>query len=646
MAAIIVIGVSALLRLATLLYALHLVRTTGRWKAWALVAVAMVFTVVRECMALYRALFGKLPYPPDLTSQLLTLVASIFIFAGVLWIASLIRTVQRSGDELHQEIAVRRKVEEVLREAREQLELRVRERTAELTRLNEALQQEIAARKKAEETLRESEERFRSAFESAPIGIALVSPEGRFLKVNRSLCETTGYSEQELLARDVQSITHPDDLDADLGYVQRMLNKEIRAYQVEKRYFHKLGHVVWVMLSRSVVHDVHDNPIYFIAQSEDITERKKAEETLRESEERFRSAFESAPIGIALISHEGRFLRVNRSLCEITGYSEEELCARDFQSITHPDDLEANLAYMRRMLNKEIRTYQMEKRYLHKRGHVVWVMLNRSMVCDVHDNPIYFIAQIEDITERKAAEERIGRLNRELEQRVAELTVLNKELEAFSYSVSHDLRAPLRSIDGFSQALLEDHADTLNAEGKSDLQRVRAASQNMARLIDDMLILARVTRSEMRRETVDLTALARTIAAELQKAEPGREVEFVIAEGATATGDRRLLTTVLENLLDNAWKFTGKHARARIDFGVAENEGRQAFFVRDDGAGFDMTYAGKLFGAFQRLHPSDQFKGTGIGLATVQRIIHRHGGKVWAEGAVEKGATFYFTLGR
>jgi signal transduction histidine kinase len=236
----------------------------------------------------------------------------------------------------------------------------------------------------------------------------------------------------------------------------------------------------------------------------------------------------------------------------------------------------------------------------------------------------------------------------ELEQRVVERTTqleaANKELEAFSYSVSHDLRAPLRSIDGFSQALLEDYGDKLDDQGQKDLQRVRAATQRMAQLIDDMLNLSRVTRGEMHRDTVDLSAMAQGIAMELRAAEPERQVDLTIADGVQADGDARLLRVVLENLLRNSWKFTGNHPVAKIEFGVARNNGKAVYFVRDDGAGFDMTYAGKLFGAFQRLHAMTEFKGTGIGLATVQRIVHRHGGRVWAEGKIDQGATFYFTL--
>ncbi len=231
-----------------------------------------------------------------------------------------------------------------------------------------------------------------------------------------------------------------------------------------------------------------------------------------------------------------------------------------------------------------------------------------------------------------------------LKERTAQLEVINKELEAFSYSVSHDLRAPLRRIDGFSEILLRDYISELDAQGKNYFQRIRVATKKMGQLIDDTLQLARVSKSEMRRQSVDLSVLASAIAQDLQQAQPERQVEFVIAPNLVANADPNLIQIVLENLLSNAWKYTGKHQSACIEFGVTQHDGTVAYFVRDDGAGFDMAYADKLFTAFQRLHGSTEFEGTGIGLATVQRIIHRHSGRIWVAAAVEQGATFYFTI--
>lgn len=231
-----------------------------------------------------------------------------------------------------------------------------------------------------------------------------------------------------------------------------------------------------------------------------------------------------------------------------------------------------------------------------------------------------------------------------LQRRTTELEAANKDMEAFSYSVSHDLRTPLRGMDGFSQALLEDYASKLDPTGQDYLRRIRGAAQRMGQLIDDMLNLSRVTRSEMTFDSVDLGALARKSIEDLQPQQAGRAVEWNVAKSLPGRGDARLLGLVLENLLSNALKFTGKREQARIELGEVAQGAERVFFVRDNGAGFDMAHAGRLFGAFQRLHTAQEFPGTGIGLATVQRIIRRHGGRVWAEGQPENGATFYFTL--
>lgn len=268
-----------------------------------------------------------------------------------------------------------------------------------------AIARDVTGRKKREEALRESEELFRNAFENAPIGMAMARPDGRWLRVNRPLCDMLGYTETELLGTTFQEVTHPDDIDISLENMRRLSTGELRSYQLEKRYIRKDGRVVWALLNVSPVRDAGGEPLYGIAQIQDITERKRAEEALRESEERFRSAFESAPIGMALVRLEdGRWLEVNEPLCEITGYPERELLELTWLEVTHPDDLNADLRQVERMLRGEIRAFQMEKRYIHKDGHVVWVLLSSSLVRDVGGKPLYGIAQVEDITARKQAE--------------------------------------------------------------------------------------------------------------------------------------------------------------------------------------------------------------------------------------------------
>jgi light-regulated signal transduction histidine kinase (bacteriophytochrome) len=245
-------------------------------------------------------------------------------------------------------------------------------------------------------------------------------------------------------------------------------------------------------------------------------------------------------------------------------------------------------------------------------------------------------------------EQEVLRLNAELEQRVrertAQLEYSNGELEAFCYTVSHDLRAPLRSIDGFSQALVEDCSKELSEDALGYLARIRSAAERMAQLIEDLLNLSRVSRGDLSQQEVDVGELARRVVADLRHSEPGREVEISIWEGMHACADARLLRAALENLLGNAWKFTSKAARPRIEVGALRDGARSTFFVRDNGAGFDMAYSNKLFGAFQRLHTVSEYQGTGIGLATVQRIVHRHGGRIWADAQPGKGAVFFFTL--
>jgi signal transduction histidine kinase len=404
----------------------------------------------------------------------------------------------------------------------------------------------------------------------------------------------------------------------------------------ELTYIRKDGSRFPAVVSVTALRDDQGAIIGYLLIGTDITDRKKMEE-----EAAHLASFPAlSPYGIIEIGCDGSVRFVNPAAMTTLAQLGLDPDARQFLPGT-PEEL----VLLRSLCEQTPQTQEL---------HLGKATFLRVVAAPPGDDSLRVYAL--DITDRKKmeealwkSEEAIRALNADLEERVhrrtAELEAANKELEAFSYSVSHDLRSPLRSIDGFSQAFLEDFGSAVPEEGREDLERVRRATQRMGRLIEDMLLLSRVTRREMHVQETDMSALATDVAEELARDDPQRDVQLSIEPGMAATGDPQLLRIVLVNLLGNAWKFTSKHEQAHVSVGtVRDPEHGPAFFVRDDGAGFDAKYKEKLFVAFQRLHAQEEFPGTGIGLATIQRAVRRHGGDVWAEGEVDRGATFYFTI--
>ena len=359
--------------------------------------------------------------------------------------------------------------------------------------------------------------------------------------------------------------------------------------------------------------------------------------TVLDGERRFEELANSMPQIVWSADPSGNIDYYNRRWYEFTGRPAGVSGDASWADVVHPDDQEECLARWH-AATVSGDAYEFEYRLRAKAGSYHWFLRRALPVRDPAGAITRWFGTCTNIDTVKRTEVTLRRAN-------VETDAANRELEAFSYSVAHDLRAPLRSIDGFSQAILDDCADQLDPQAKSNLARVRAAAQRMARLIDDLLSLARLSRAELFTEPVNLTRMARVIGARLRKTDPERKVEFVVQEGLGVEGDATMLTAVLEALIGNAWKFTSQRAEAHIEVGVDETHGQPVYFVRDDGTGFDMAHATKLFAAFQRLHPTSEFPGTGIGLATAHRVIRRHHGRIWAESEVDRGATLFFTIG-
>ncbi|MBK9373099.1 MAG: PAS domain S-box protein [Holophagales bacterium] len=446
-------------------------------------------------------------------------------------------------------------------------------------------------------------------------------------------------------------LVHADDREEARRAVSDALGRGGGAlYRSTYRIGRRDGRVRHVSNRGVVSADERGRPWKIVGTSLDITELKDAEDALKESENRFRRIVSESPFPIGLYAEDGEILLVNRAWCLISGYSPEELRTIDQWSEkaygerrdAARADLESRFTLAESVREGEfgIRTKDGGRRF--------WDF-STAPLGRLPDGRRIVTTTAMDVTDRRLAEEELWAYRTHLEElvhaRTSELEAANRELESFSYSVSHDLRAPLRALDGFSAALLDEYPDRLDEKGHHYLGRIRAAARKMASLIDGLLNLSRLKRLELSLVPVDVSRLATSVAADLLALEPGRAVQVVVAEGMRTEGDPRLLHVVLENLIGNALKFTSKRSGAVIEVGCAEADGQKAYFVKDNGVGFDMAQAAKLFEPFQRLHGVDDFPGTGIGLATVQRIVARHGGRIWPEASPGAGATFFFTLG-
>ncbi len=493
------------------------------------------------------------------------------------------------------------------------------------TRLVTAAIRDVTSRRRADGM-------FRSLLESAPDAMVIVNRYGTITLVNAQTEKLFGYHRDELLGTTVEKLVPPrfraDHPAHRAGYFRgpkaRGMGTGLELYGIRKD---DTEFPIEISLSPLETED----GILVSSAIRDISVRKAAES-------KFRGLLEAAPDAVVIVEGDGRVLLVNAQTERLFGYLRHELIGQWVELLVPDRFRQRHIGHRTQyFLDPKVRAMGsgLDLQGLRRDGSEFPIEISLSPL--ETEEGILVSAAIRDITDRKIAERAMLAARESTEN-------ANRELEAFSYSVAHDLRTPLRSIDGFSHALLEDYEALLDDTGKNYLRMVRTSAQQMGQLIDSLLVLARVTRTELDRTVVDLSAMARASLERLRSLHPERLVDCIVMDSRPASGDARLLGAMLDNLLQNAWKFTSKKSSARIQFGSIEESGETRYFVRDDGAGFDMAHAPKLFGVFQRLHNSTEFEGTGIGLATVQRIVQRHGGRIWAEGEVDRGATFHFTL--
>jgi len=457
-----------------------------------------------------------------------------------------------------------------------------------------------------------------------------------------------GFGAGDMVGRPITRLIPAARSDEERTILDRIRRGEpVRHFETQRQ--HADGRLLDVSITVSPIRDADGKVVGASKVARDVTEAKRVQRALRESEERLRLAIEAACLGTWETNYRTGKLLWSARQEELMGYAPGTFPGtwEAFQALVHPEDRAQLEAARQEALGAEGR-YQTELRFVLRDGRVRWGYVRGQLLRGPDGQPERMLGIELDVTERRQAEEAVRRLNAELELRVgertAQLETANKELESFSYTVSHDLRAPLRAINGFALAVQEDYGAQLPEEGRRFLQNVRNGALRMGHLIDDLLAFSRLSRSPLRRQAVDSTAIVREALAELGWPVAGRMIELRLGAMPTTEADAALLKQVWVNLLSNALKYTRKREHAVIETGCREQGGETVFFVRDNGSGFDPRYAHKLFGVFQRLHRAEDFEGTGVGLAIVQRVVNRHGGRVWAESELERGASFYFTL--
>lgn len=495
----------------------------------------------------------------------------------------------------------------------------------------------------------ESAKRLELALEGGGLGFWDWNVATSKVEYSDRWCAMLGYRVDEL-AQDFstwEKLVHPDDLPKANKAIEKYFAGEVAEYAIEFRMQHKNGNWHWIA-SRGRVFSVDDegNPLRAVGTHQDITERKLAQIALAEEKDQFQSAMEYSAIGMALVSLKGEWQTVNPAMCKIVGYSREELLATDFQSITHPDDLESDLGYVEQVLAGEIPNYEMEKRYFHKDGRIIWVLLSVSLARNLDGSPRHFISQIQDITQRKNAEIRANKYLLELERS-------NQELDDFAYIASHDLKEPLRAINNHSQFLLRDYAHLLDENGNRKLNRLAYLTKRMDVLIDDLLQFSRLGRLDSSTEQLDLNELVSNEISTACNSDERSDIRITLGSSLPSiSGNRASVAIIFRNLIANAIKYNDSEEK-QIEIGMIPELRRKGsllkdvYYVRDNGIGIEPDFHEQIFGMFKRLNNEKAFgPGTGAGLAFVKRLVDQSKGEIFVESKLNEGSTFYFTIGQ